>query len=231
MGRAYIYPPYPDQANKIAPDQLASLDRTKQWVCQRKFGGSRAVIKLQKDPDVCEVFDRHGGRFVTLTLTGGLQECLLGLNLKPGVEYWLDGEWLDKKAKVARTGKQAVQETIVLFDILYAGRYLTAETQVQRLALLDDLAPAAALEPGRRAWAVAGAGTAQLWRAEVFETDFEYRFYEFYELDGRGEDLHPEIEGVILRRRGFRLSNPGFTEYRVRGDVLRCRKPGTVRNF
>jgi hypothetical protein len=231
MGRRYIYPPYPDQRSKVHPDQLAYLDRTGHWLCQRKFGGSRAVVKVRPGDGACEVWDRHGGTFATLSLTAGLRDCLLGLRL-PADEYWLDGEWLQHKAKVAATGRQAVTETIVLFDVLYAGRYLIQSTQQERLDILAEICDLPTRpEPGGRALQVAAVGSAQVWMAETFPDDFEYRFYEFVDSDDDGNDRHPEIEGVVLRHRNFRLTNPGFREYRVKGDVLRCRKPGTARTF
>lgn len=231
MGRRYIYPPYPDQRSKIHPDQLARLDRTGHWLCQRKFGGSRAVIKVRQADGVCEVWDRHGGSFATLSLTTGLRDCLLSLRL-PAEEYWLDGEWLQHKAKVAATGRQAVTETIVLFDVLYAGEYLSRPPQQERLDILAGICDLPTRhEPGGRALSVAAVGSAQVWMAETFSDDFEYRFYEYVDDDDQGNDRHPEIEGVVLRHRGFRLVNPGFRQYRVKGDVLRCRKPGTARTF
>ena len=234
--REYIFPPYPNQKAKIPPEDLPRIEAQSSHVCQRKFGGSRAVVKVVKAGkgrgDEVELFDRHGGRFVTLDLTQGLRECFLGLNLEPGVEYWLDGEYLDKKAKLA-SGNQAVTETIVLFDILFAGRYLSQPSQLERIDLLAEVCHhPTQLEEGQRALLVAQVGSGQLWMAETFKDEFEYHFYEFYEFDAQKNDLHPEIEGVVLRNKQFRLLNPGFEQYRVQGtQVIRCRKAATARRF
>jgi hypothetical protein len=174
------------------------------------------------------LFDRHGGSFVTLSLNENLKFLLLNsLKIRRGVEYWLDGEFLDKKAKSAVTGKQTVTNTIVLFDLLFAGRYLSTESQIDRLDRLHQLCDTPrSQESKNRALLVGKDRDSQLWLAEHWENDFEYRFYEFYDYDTKGNDLFPEIEGLILRKKTFKLTNLGFQKYRVPGlQIVRCRKP------
>lgn len=226
----YIYPPYPSPSSKIPPSELEAFERTKRWVVQRKFNGSRTGVRVYRE-DV-SVYDRHGGNLISIPLTDSMKECVLSLNLKPDVGYWLDGEFLHKKAKVASTDQQAAKDTLVLFDVLYLGRYLNREDQLTRLDLLADICHhPTEHESKERALQVVSKGSSHIWMAETFNNDFEYLFYQFYDYDERGNDLHPEIEGVVLRNKQFVLKNLGAKKYSLNGEVVRCRKRGKVRNF
>ena len=227
----YIYPPYPRQSSKIPPKDLSRFEETGRWVAQRKFGGSRVGVRVYREQ--VKLADRHGGNLVSIPLTDTMRECLLSLNLDPNVCYWLDGEFLHKKAKVALTDEQAAKNTIVLFDVLYIGRHLTTETQLDRLDLLAKICNnPTALEPVKqRALQVVTVKESHIWMAETFYKDFEDRFYDFYEYDDQRRDLYPEIEGLVLRNKLFRLKNTGVRKYSLNGEVIRCRKPTKTRNF
>ena len=227
----YIYPPYPKQSSKISPRDLSRFEATGRWVAQRKFGGSRVGVRIYRKN--IKLFDRHGGNLISIPLTDTMRECLLSLNLDPNTCYWLDGEFLHNKAKIASTDEQAAKDTIVLFDILYAARHLTTETQLERLDLLTKICNnPIELEPvKRRALQVVSVKGSHIWMAETFHSDFEDRFYDFYEYDDQRRDLYPEIEGVVLRNKQFRLKNTGAAKYSLSGEVIRCRKPTKTRNF
>lgn len=226
----YLYPPYPSPASKIPPVDLGRFEATKRYVAQRKFNGSRTGVRVYREE--VSVHDRHGGNLVSVPLTDSMRECVLSLNLNPDIGYWLDGEFLHKKAKVASTNQQAAKDTLALFDVLFAGRYLNQENQLTRLDLLAEICHhPTQQEPKGRALQVVNKGSSHIWMAETFYDDFEYHFYEFYDYDDNGGDLHPEIEGIVLKNKGFMLRNLGAKKYSVKGDVVRCRKPDKVRQF
>lgn len=220
----YIFPPYPSPKSKIAPHLLNEYEKTGLYVVQYKFGGSRAVIQVIL-PNSVKLFDRHGNQFSTLLLTPEMKENFLSLNLCENREYWLDGEFLDKKAKIKGTGKQAVKNTIVLFDVLFAEKSLSQKNQLERLDILKNICHnPQRLEPKKRAFQVCAKNNSNIWMAQTFFNDFEYHFYNFFELDETKNDMYPEIEGLILRHKNFKLENLGTKEYKVKGNVIRCRK-------
>jgi len=226
----YIFPPYPSPKSKIHPSDLSDLEATKLWIAQRKFNGSRVGVRIYREQ--VDIHDRHGGTLVSIPLTDSMKECILSLNVDPDVCYWLDGEFLDKKAKLASTQKQAAEDTIAFYDILYMGRHLNQEDQITRLDLLAEVCHhPTQLEPKKRALQVVTQGSSHIWLAENFYDDFEYHFYEFYEYNQNGLDMYPEIEGLVLRNKKFLLRNLGAKKYSLNGEVLRCRKRSKTRNF
>lgn len=224
--RSYIWPPHPSDAAKVRPEDLDTFEQRGTHVAQRKFGGDAASIcwcdgKL-------DIFSRHGGPFKRYAVPPEpLVECFRTLNTD-GSEHWFHGELLHFRAKSAITGEQRVTNTIVLFDLLMAGKYLLNVNQMDRLERLRWVCGFPATpEPGRRALSVASSGEksgrCQLWLAEVFEKDFAYYFDEFFNYDALGRDKEPEIEGLCLRQKSATLSNPGHSEYDVNW-IVRCRK-------
>jgi hypothetical protein len=145
------------------------------------------------------------------------------LNRDYDTEYVLDGELLHTKAKYKATGKQAAQNVIVLFDILYAGKYLTIPTNMERLAMLQEVAPPVEMEPKKRALLVAKEGESQVWLAETFHDDFSYRYWEMYDFDQYGNDKYPEIEGLMLKQKDAKNTSIGTRPNDV-SWMLRCRK-------
>lgn len=226
----YIYPPYPNRASKISPLDLDQFEQTGRWLVQRKYNGSRTGVRVYREK--VSVHDRHGGSLVSMPLTETMKECVLSLNLNPDVGYWLDGEFLGKKAKVALTQQQAAKDTLVLYDILFMGRHLNQENQQTRLDLLSKICNhPTEHEPKKRALQVVNKESSHIWMAETFDKEFEYRFYEFVDEDEQGRDLHPEIEGIVLRNKQFILRNAGVKQYSLKGEVIRCRKRDKVRAF
>lgn len=220
----FLFPPHPAPSVKITPEMLDEYDAQGAWIAQRKFNGAHCVIWLYKDE--VQIWNRRGEPFGLYRMTEGMKKCLLyGLNRNHDKEYVLDGELLHHKAKIESTGKQAVENAIVLFDVLYAGKYLTNLTTLQRLDILHELAPHVGHElPKKRALRVSNYEESQLWLAETFYNDFSYRFWEMYEYDDKDRDLYPEIEGLMLKVKDAKNTNIGVRPNDVLW-LLRCRKP------
>jgi len=155
-----------------------------------------------------------------------MKKCFLALDIDPKQEYIFDGELLHTKAVLQATGQQAAKNTIVLFDLLWAGNYLLNWSFEERYNLLAKLCyNPTELEPKKRGLVVVTSGESQLWLAEVFKDDFEYHYYEMYEFDTAGNDKYPEIEGLVLKMKGSasRLIKLGQKKYDV-DWMMRCRK-------
>lgn len=125
-----IYPPRPK--GKIAPNDLSFYEKTNDWIVQRKFNGSRAIVYISESREV-SLFSRHGRPFFNFDLDISIKKELLEvLDLDDGKDYWLDGELMNK-------GKNPSNE-IIFFDILHAGRYLFYKpSQEERLELLNNV--------------------------------------------------------------------------------------------
>lgn len=197
----------------------------KGWVAQRKFNGQRNLVYISAERDV-ELWSRHednGFEHLNYELSADQRRLILGLNLPKGQDVVLDSELLHRKTKghaganVAEKWRQGCRDTIVLFDILYAGKYLSFWSQKDRLQLLNDICgDPKAREPGGRALIV----NDRLWLAERFNSDFIPHFNEMLEC--------PEIEGVVLRKLDSKLiqNNPtcGQKKHEV-SWMVRVRKP------
>jgi hypothetical protein len=222
MNPRFIYPPHPSKHLKITPQMLDQHERQKAWVAQRKFNGTHVVIWLYNDK--VAMWDRRGITLSSYQLTPQMEKMLLTcFNRDDNKEYVLDGELLHTKAKLKTTKKQAVDNTIVLFDILYAGKPLTDLTTLERLDLLAEVAPTQGMEQKKRAQFVSCYDNSQVWLAETFYDDFSYRFWEFYDYDSNNNDRHPELEGLVLKNSTAKNSNAGARPNDVLW-MLRCRK-------
>jgi ATP-dependent DNA ligase len=221
----FLFPPHPHKSMKIPHGDVAKYEAMGGWVAQRKFNGAHFVGHIHLGTLTC--WNRQGQPFSTYKLTPSMSECFADLKVDPNTEYVFNGELLHTKAKSKITNEQAAANTIVLFDLLYAGRSLLMETFPQRYTMLTELCGSpTVLEPKKRAIEVGLVDESKLWLAEVFESDFEYRWYELYDFDEQGLDLYPEIEGLVLKRvMGSRL-DIGNKAYDVNW-MMRVRKEKT----
>lgn len=222
MKPKFLFPAHPSPNMKITPQMLDSHEAKGAWIAQRKFNGAHCVIWIFQDQ--VQMWNRQGEPFGTYQMTEGMKKNLLyGLDRDYDTEYVLNGELLHNKAKLATSGRQAVENVVVLFDVLYAGKYLTNMTTLERMDLLSEIALASELEPKKRALKVCENFESQLWLAETFYDDFSYRFWELYEHNDNGDDLYPEIEGLMLKMKDAKNTSIGNKP----NDVLwmiRCRK-------
>lgn len=198
-----IYPPRPK--GKMPPSDLPYYESTGKWVAQRKFRGSRAVIHISPDRKIT-LGNRHGTTFARFSLDRQYKdEILSGLNLTQGLEYWLDGELMNKD--------QNATNEIILFDVLQAGRYLfNSPSQLERLQMLKDICgnPQNLNRSG-----LALEITPRLWMAETFDKDFVSRYKEALPIQ--------QLEGLVLRKKAAGLDNFGHAEYETT-NLIRCRK-------
>lgn len=183
-----LCPPRPK--GKLDPlRELDRFDQSGKWLAQRKFNGIRSLLWVGPNKEM-RLYDRylkpHG-----YDLTSQRASSILNsLNLESGKEYWFDGEHLHAKTR-------SIKDTLVLFDVLWAGKFLFGMSQIDRLNLLSSLCGNPnTLEPGKRAIFV-GDG---LWMAEVFDTNF---------MEHYKESLHEDwCEGLVLRQRLAKLGTP-----------------------
>lgn len=213
-----FFPPHPKI--KTIPENLGKLESC--CVAQRKFNGTHLVIEINNSQ--IQIWNRHGEHLSFYQLTDSMKQCLLSLNLKKDKKYIFGGELLHNKAKSKITNIQAQSNTIVLFDVYCAGNYLFGMKQIDRLLLLEEICHnAKKLEEKKRGILVKKVQESELWLAECFYDDFEYRFYEFYEFDKHGNDKFPEIEGLVLRMKESIL--PKLTNKMLDVNwMIRCRK-------
>lgn len=218
----FLFPPHPAPNLKIPPEMLTQHEKQGVWLAQRKFNGAHCIVWIYRNQ--ITIWNRRGEPFGNYQLPNGMKQCFfLGLNRDYDTEYVLDGELLHNKAKIKTTNKQAVENTIVLYDVLYAGKYLPTLTTQERIQLLYEIAPGKELEPKKRAFTVDACEESQLWVAETFYEEFSYRFWETYDYNERDEDQYPEIEGLVLKQKDAKNSSVGIRPNEVTW-MLRCRK-------
>lgn len=207
MSVKIIYPPRPK--SKMLPKDLSYYEGTGKWVAQRKFRGSRAVINISPAGEVT-LGNRHGASFARFSLDRKYREEILsGLLLQKGVEYWLDGELMNKDENPTNE--------IILFDVLQVGRYLFGSpNQMERLKMLADICGnPTELAPSGLALQV----TPRIWMAETFASGFVKKFEEALPIK--------QLEGLVLRKKASSLDHFGHQEYETT-NLIRCRKPFAV---
>lgn len=199
-----LCPPRP--RGKLDPlRELNKFDKSGNWLAQRKFNGIRTLIWVGPDGDM-RLYDRYLKSHVFDLTSQRASSILDSLNLEEGKEYWLDGEHLHAKTT-------SVKDTFVLYDVLWAGKFLFGKTQVERLDLLSDLCGNPQfLEPGDRALEV-GPG---LWMADVFYSNFMDRYKEYLDEDW--------CEGLVLRKKKSKLDTPCRSVDEEVTWQKRCRK-------
>lgn len=199
-----IFPPRPK--GKMSPVDLPFYEGTGLWVAQRKFRGHRAVLNVSVDRNLT-LGNRHGKQFAKFSLDKAYQqEILQGLNLKPGLEYWLDGELMN-------ADENSTNE-LILFDVLQAGRYFFhSPTQMERLEILREICG----NPKEYCRSnIALQVTPRVWMAETFDKNFAERYKEALPIR--------QLEGLFLRKKNVGLDGFGNIEYET-GNMIRCRKP------
>lgn len=190
----------------MLPSELPRYEASGEWVVQRKFHGSRAVLYIAADRREVVLGSRHGKQFGKFKLGNDLREEILdSLVLEKGKSYWLDGELLNKQ--VGATNE------LVFFDVLQAGRYLFGRpSQIERLQLLRSICG----NPKRHSRDnLALHISPSLWMAETFAQHFVERYRESFGS--------PVLEGLVLRRASAGLDHFGGKEY-VTPHLIRCRK-------
>lgn len=172
------------------------------WLAQRKFKGQRNLVYIHKKKVV--LWSRHPEndfQHKNYTLSDNLRKSILQLDIPSDIEVVLDSELLHAKTK-------GCKDTIVLFDLLWFGKYLSDWKQEERLQKLSQMCGHPQKhEPGQRALQVCGT----LWLAEVFQTNFLQEF--------KAVKDSPEIEGLVLRRRGSRLRDGNLSMGKRRHEV------------
>ena len=206
----YVYPPRP--RSQFYPNELPKWEKKGTYVAQRKFNGTRSPIHITADRKVF-VWGRHGEPHKQFNANRDMIAQVLALDLQPGLEYWLDGELLNKcgEKKIAKTGEK---EKIVLYDVLCAGKVLFGgPDQMTRLKMLAQICRCPTkLEPANQ---IALVVSDNIWMAETWDSDFVQHFEEKKHLD--------EIEGLFLRKKKSVIYNLGTKEYEC-DWCIRCRK-------
>jgi ATP-dependent DNA ligase len=205
-----LYPPHP--CVKIHSTELPSFESTGRWVAQYKLNGTRNLIHILPNGQI-ELFNRHGIHHRQFQLTATLENEIRSLRIQPGLEYWLDGELLN-----AKTTTPAYKGRIVLFDVLFSGRYLFGIDQLTRLDLLRKICGNPEVpEPNL---GLALQATQNIWMLQSWDSDFAQHYERFID--------QPEVEGLVLRQKKSQLDNLGTKMYDVTW-IIRCRKP--TRNY
>lgn len=202
-----IFPPRPK--GRILPSDLPYYEQSGKWLAQRKFRGSRAVIHISPEGNVT-LGNRHGESFARFSLTKDHRDQFLnGLNIQKGMEYWFDGELMNKD-------KNSTNE-IILFDILQAGRYFfNSPTQQERLDILSEICG----NPIKLcSSSIAYEVTPKIWLAQIFLENFAERFQEAMP--------NKQLEGLVLRKKNSAIDNLGQKLYET-SNLVRCRKPFAI---
>jgi len=196
----FIFPPRPK--GNLPPGQLAKYDATGDWVAQNKFNGHRALVHILPNGKI-EFFNRHGG-LLRLSNEPQLKVEFSTFKFKPDTEYWLDGE-----SFYGRLTDPRFRDKIVLYDILFAGKYLFRVNQMERLRQLFEICGEYSVGD------IAYKATEHIYVAEVFGSDFENLYKK-----AAGTEV---LEGLVLRKRNSVLDNFGTKEYEVPW-LIRCRR-------
>jgi len=196
----------PRPKSKIRPDQLPELEASGHWCAQRKFNGSKTTFKVHEGK---VQFFNKGKPFKRWKPPVSLIEQFSVLNLPQDQVFWFDGELLEPRVK----------NTVVIYDILQADRYLIGMKQWDRLQKLDEICG----KPRSRCeLEIALQVTDNIWMAEFWERSFVEHYEEFLHLD--------LIEGLVLRKKDAKLDNRGHMAYDTDAQV-RCRKNASNYRF
>jgi hypothetical protein len=218
----FLYPQHPKSGILVATNLLDDYEKQGNWLAQLKYQGSNTVLWVYNDQFM--MWNRRGEPFTTYKAKEGMRKCIQNLDLAPNTEYVLNGELLHTKAKNKTTNKQVVTDTIVLFDVLYVGTYLSAEPLEQRLVILKNICRnPQTLDKDKQALIVASEDESQIWMAETWDNEFSYHYWRFVDEDSQNNDRYPLIEGLMLKLKGS--TNVGFgTKPTDVTWMVRCRK-------
>ena len=197
----YIHPPCPK--SRILPAALPELEKSTNYLVQRKFSGDRCVASIDANFGA-HLSNRHG-RWHSPSKHCELRRELLRLKIPSRGITCVDGELL----------KSGI---LVLFDVLQVGEYLIGKSQTDRLLLLDKICgdPQEFCTESHRGTPLALQVSEHIWLAERWHLQFTLHYRECLE--------HNLVEGLVLRERSSRLDNWGGNEYEVDWQI-RCRKP------
>lgn len=201
-----IFPPRPKSA--IPPKELDYYEKTGIWCVQPKYNGARSVVSVSPEGKV-EIYSRHGRKHLNYTMPNFMEKEIQAIpGLKPGIQYWLDGELLNKTTAKDTKGK------LVLFDVLQIDKYLFLKpNQVERVELLKGICGnPTKLDPWR---GMSYQFSENIMMAPTFFSNFSQEF---------AKDYGDEVEGLVLRKKDSVLDNFGQKEYEVNW-LVRCRKP------
>jgi hypothetical protein len=204
-----LYPPRPK--SKITPDQLLTYEQRGDCCVQYKYNGTRSLFYIPTDHSLSGTFmiNRHGQFHKQFVPNKNFLNQVLSLNLEKGKDYWLDGELLH-----AKTVNPIYKSRVVLYDVLYCGKYLHNKNYKQRLEMLNDICRnPKELEPNQK---IALTVTPNIWLAPTFYNNFLNRYNDLIQYD--------EIEGVVVKMLNSFLD--GFGQKQVESSwLIRCRKP------
>jgi hypothetical protein len=206
MSVPFIYPPRPK--GNVSAGDLPDLEKTGLWVAQRKYNGQHIGVFISASPRKTYFFNQQGSALPDADILPAVREEFLSLKLRPNLDYWLDGEFLNRQTKTA-----AYKNRFVLYDVLLAGDYLFGRPKLkERLELLSGICRnPKKLEPGGLALRV----SEHLWVAETFDRDLLDRYHDFIDL--------PEIEGLVLKKQDSVIDDLGRKPYDA-SWLIRCRK-------
>jgi hypothetical protein len=219
----YLYPQHPASGILIASQQLDDYEAQGKWLAQLKFQGSNCVV-WYCNGNIAFWNRRKQPMTSFRPKDDGMLHCFRNLNLQVDTEYVFVGELLHTKVKSKITNKQVVDNTIVLFDILFVNKYLYKETVEERLAILTDICrDPQTYAKEKMALKVNEYKGSQLWLAETFYEEFAYNFWKYVDEDDRGNDRYPLIEGLMLKLKDS--TNVGFGTKPIDVNwMVRCRK-------
>lgn len=206
-----VFPPRPQGA--IPPQELNYYEKTGLWVAQYKYNGAHNTIHIEPDGKVS--FWNYGTPHLKYTLTAKMRDQILALpGIKPGVEYWLDSEFLNK------TSAKDTKEKVILFDVLQADKYLFLCPLMTRLQILKEICgnPVTFDDMRNMAYVV----SEDVLMAPTFTENFLERFNHFMDAD--------EVEGIVLKKKASVLDNFGQKRYEIPW-IIRCRHPHKNFNF
>lgn len=199
-----IYPPRPK--GKLNPAQLGKMNTTGLCV-QRKLNGERNLVHRSANGTI-SIYSRYGRPHQRYKMPPFLRKELSALNFESGQEYWLDGELLHNKVE------NTVRDTIFLYDVLQAGKYLFGMPLSRRLEILKGVCR----DPSDLADPPLGLKVSEhVWMAETWTSNFVDRFQDYLHLR--------LVEGLVVKKLDAGLDSYGHQPYDVSWQ-WRCRKPG-----
>jgi len=205
-----LFPPRPK--GKMDPLlELDNYDKQGTYIAQRKYNGTRTLVWIPPEQDRIVLYDRYGEVNNYQFAPNIQKEILSSLRLEK-IEYWFDGELLHYKTK-------NIKDTLVLFDILWAGKFLFGMNQMKRIELLNWTIAANNLRVGESypKNELGDQVCPGVILSEIFVGDFMKRYEESFDLDW--------CEGLVLRQKDSILDCACAKIDDTVKWQKRCRKP------